>query len=141
MSCYISSNNERVYVALESTYGNVPGITAANRIPLVKLGARQVAEQTGRRDKTGSRTFPGLPNHLRKKTNFEIDTLMTEWTNQPSAPPQGPLFQAAMGGSPILFSGGTVASSSGTQVTFTAPHGLSAGQGVTFSGSGPTSSR
>ena len=134
MSCYISSNNERVYVALESTYGNVPGITAANRIPLVKLGARQVAEQTGRRDKTGSRTFPGLPNHLRKKTNFEIDTLMTEWTNQPSAPPQGPLFQAAMGGSPILFSGGTVASSSGTQVTFTAPHGLSAGQGVTFSG-------
>ncbi|MBZ5603324.1 MAG: hypothetical protein LAO79_13570 [Acidobacteriia bacterium] len=134
MSCYISSNNERVYVALESSYGTVPAITAANRIPLVKLGARQVAEQTGRRDKTGSRTFPGLPNHLRKKTNFEIDTLMTEWTNQPSAPPQGPLFQAAMGGSPILFSGGTVASSSGTQVTFTAPHGLSAGQGVTFSG-------
>ncbi len=134
MSCYISSNNERVYVALESSYGTVPSITAANRIPLVKFGARQVVAPTVRRDKTGSRTFPGLPNQVRKVTNFRVDTLMTEWTNQPAAPAQGALFQAAMGGSPILFSGGTVASSSGTQVTFTAPHGLSAGQGVTFSG-------
>ncbi len=134
MACYLSSNNERVYVALESTYGTVPGITGANRIPLVKLGARQVSEQTGRRDKTGSRTFPGMPNRIRKKTNFQLNTLMTEWTTQPSAPPQGPLFQAAMGGAPILFSGGTVASASGTQITFTAPHGLSAGQGVTSSG-------
>ena len=134
MSCYISSNNERVYVALESSYGTVPAITEANRIPLVKLGARQVTEPTGRRDKTGSRTFPGLPNHLRKKTNFQINTLMTEWTNQTGAPSQGPLFQAAMGGSPMLFAGGTAASASGTQITFTSAHGLSAGQGVTFSG-------
>lgn len=134
MSCYLSSNNERVYVGLESSFGTVPAITGANRIPLVKLGARQVAEQMGRRDKTGSRTFPGLPNHLRKKTNFQVSTFMTEWTSQTVPPSQGPLFQAAMGGSPIFFNGGTVASASGTQITFAAPHGLVAGQGVAFSG-------
>ncbi len=132
MACYISSNNNRVYVALESTYGVVPANPA--RIPLVKLAARQVPEQTGRRDKTGSRTFPGMPNHVRKKTNFELDTFMTEWTNQAVQPSHGPLFQAAMGAAPIFFNGGTVASASGTQITFTAPHGLSAGQGVAFSG-------
>ena len=60
MSCYVSSNNERIYVALESNYGTVPVITEQNRIPAVKLGIKQVAEQTGRRDKTGSRTFAGL---------------------------------------------------------------------------------
>lgn len=132
MGCYISSNNERVYVALETNYGQVPGITGANRIPVVKLGARQVPVATGRRDKTGSRTFVGLPNSIRKTTSFQLSTFMTEWVNQAAAPSQGPLFQAALGGTPILFAGGTVASvTSGTQVQFTAPHGLTPGQGVT----------
>jgi hypothetical protein len=135
MSCYLSSNNERVYVALESAYGTVPAITGANRIPLVKLTAKQVPEQTSRRDKTGSRTFAGLPNTIRKKTNYSLTTFMTEWDNQSIQPNQGPLFQAAMGGTPVFFNGGTVATVTGqTQILFTAPHGLSAGQAVTFSG-------
>ena len=46
MSCYISSNNNRVYVALESSYGTAATVTGTNRIPLVKLGAKQVPEQT-----------------------------------------------------------------------------------------------
>jgi hypothetical protein len=130
MGCYISSNNERVYVALEPTYGTVPA--SPTRIPLVKLGARQVAEQTSRRDKTGSRTFPGLPNHLRKLTNFELSTLLTEMSG--SQPVQGALFQAAMGGTPLSFAGGTVSAVSGAQITFAAPHGLVSGQGVAFGG-------
>jgi hypothetical protein len=135
MGCYISSNNERVYVALESTYGNVPAITAANRIPLVKLGAKQVPEQTSRRDKTGSRTFVGMPNHIRRRTNWSVHTLMTAWTNQSVAPNEGPLFQGAMGGTPVFFNGGTVSTVTGlTQIQFTGTHGLSAGQAVTFSG-------
>jgi len=77
MSCYISSNNNRIYVALEGTYGQVGAVTGANRIPAVKLSARQVGEQTGRRDKTGSRTFVGLPNGIRKNTNFQVNTFMT----------------------------------------------------------------
>ena len=90
MSCYISSNNNRFYVALESTYGNVPAITGANRIPGVRLAAMQVSEQTSRRDKTGSRTFAGLPNRIRKKTSYQLDTFMTEWTNQTAPPSHGP---------------------------------------------------
>jgi len=135
MSCYVSSNNNRFYVALESTYGNVPAIIGQNRIPAVKLAARQVAEQTSRRDKTGSRTFPGLPNSIRRRTSYHLNTFMTEWTNAPDTPSHGPLFQAAMGGNPLVFAGGTVASTTGTTgVTFSAPHGLTAGQAITSSG-------
>ena len=135
MSCYISSNNNRIYAALESNYGAVPAITSQNRIPLVKLTAKQVPEQTSRRDKTGSRTFVGLPNTIRKTTSFELDTFMTEWTDQTVGPSYGPLFQAAMGGTPVIYTGGVVASVTGqTGIQFTAPHGLSVGQAVTFSG-------
>ena len=135
MSCDISSNNNRFYVALESTYGIVPPITGQNRILAVKLAARQVLEQLSRRDKTGSRTFPGLPNSIRKRTAYQLNTFLTEWTNQSVPPSYGPLFQAGMGGSPLLFAGGTVASTNGsTGVTFTAPHGLAVGQAVTSGG-------
>src|SRR5579864_936603 len=135
MSCYISSNNNRFYVALESAYGNVPAITGANRIPGVRLAATQVSEQASRRDKTGSRTFAGLPNRIRKKTSYQLDTFMTEWTNQTAPPSHGPLFRAAMGGAPIFFNGGTVASSNGgTGITFSAPHGLIPGQAVSYAG-------
>ncbi|MGD1092839.1 MAG: hypothetical protein ABSB35_12725 [Bryobacteraceae bacterium] len=135
MSCYISSNNERIYVALESAYGTVPTVTIQNRIPLLKLTIKQVPEQTTRADKTGTRTFVGLPNTIRKTTSFQLTTLMTEWTSQPNPPSHGPLFQAAMGGTPLLYCGGTVALvTGGTQIQFSAPHGLASGQGVTFSG-------
>jgi hypothetical protein len=50
MSCYISSNNERIYCALESSYGVIPVIVGADRIPALKFKAKQVPEQTGRPD-------------------------------------------------------------------------------------------
>ncbi len=135
MSCYISSNNNRFYVALESAYGNVPGITGQNRIPGVKLAAKQVLEQNSRRDKSGSRTFAGLPNRMRKRTSFQLNTFMTELANGQTAPSHGPLFQAAMGGSPVVFGSGTVAvTSATTQITFAAPHLLTVGQAVASGG-------
>jgi hypothetical protein len=133
--CYISSNNNRVYVGLETAYGAVPTVTTQNRIPLVKLTAKQVLEHTTRRDKTGSRTFVGLPNRIRKKTNFQLNTFMTEWTNQSQPPSHGPLFQAALGATPVTFAGGTIASiSNQTTLVFTSAHGLNVGQGVSFGG-------
>ena len=133
--CYISSNNNRVYVGLETSYGNVPVVTTQNRIPLVKLAAKQVPEQTGRRDKTGSRSFVGLPNRIRKKTNFQLNTFMTEWTDQTQPPRHSPLFQAALGAVPLRFAGGTVASiTNQTTIVFTAAHGLNVGQGISFGG-------
>jgi hypothetical protein len=135
MSCYISSNNERIYCGLEAAYGVIPAIVGADRIPALKLKAKQVPEQTSRKDKTGSRTFVGMPNGIRETTTFEVDTLLTEWSNTSVGPAYGPLFQCAMGGTPVIWAGGTVASvTGGTQIVFTAAHGLSPGQAITFAG-------
>jgi hypothetical protein len=135
MSCYISSNNERIYCALETSYGVIPAIVGSDRIPALKMKAKQVPEQTGRKDKTGTRTFVGMPNGIRETTTFEVDTLLTEWSNTAAPPAYGPLFQCAMGGSPVIWAGGTVSTiTGGTQIAFTAAHGLSPGQAVTFSG-------
>ena len=135
MSCYVSSNNNRFYVGSETAYGIVPAIAPQNRIAGIKLLTRQVAEQIQRRDKTGSRTFPGLPNSIRKNTTYQFTTLLTEWSNQTTAPAVGTLFQAGMGGSPVFFNGGTVASTSGTTgITFVAAHQLVVGQALTHAG-------
>jgi hypothetical protein len=116
-------------------YGTIAAVTAENRIPLVRLAARQTPVTSKRRDKTGSRTFAGLPNRLRKDTTFRLNTLMTSWTNSPAEPGHGPLFRAALGGAPLFFGGGGVSSmASQTQVSFTAAHGLAVGQGVTCGG-------
>src|SRR5262245_50913418 len=134
MSCYISSNNNRLYVALESVFGTVPAITEANRIPAIGLTARQVLERSARRDKTGSRTFVGLPNGMRRNTTFRVNTLMTTWSGT-GTPSQGPLFQAAMGAAPLSWGGGTVLSVTAlTQITLSAPHGLTVGQAVVLGG-------
>ena len=132
MSSYISSQANRFYTALESAYGSVPAITASNRIPALKLTVRQQLEVTNRKDKTGSRTFAGLPAGGRRKTSFQLQTYLTSWQKgSAAAPGYGPLFQAALGGTPMSYAGGTVSSYSvNGQVGFAAPHGLSAGQAV-----------
>jgi len=135
MASYISSNANRFYAALESAYGQVPVITAANRIPALKITVRQQLEVTERKDKTGSRTFTGVPPGGRRQTSFEVRTLLTNWQQGTSNPSYGPLFQAAMGGTPALFAGGTAASATGNgRLAFAAPHGLSAGQAVSSGG-------
>jgi hypothetical protein len=131
MASYISSNANRFYAALESAYGTVGSITATNRIPAVKLGIQQQVETGTRRDKTGSRTFAGVPAGVRRRTNFDLQTYLTSWDKMTAGPGYGPLFQAAMGGSPVRFGGGTVASSTAAgRLAFGAPHGLAAGQAV-----------
>jgi hypothetical protein len=128
---YISSNANRFYTALESSYGTVGAITSSNRIPALKLTVKQQREVTDRKDKTGSRTFPGLPMGGRRRTNFELRTYLTSWQKTAAGPAYGPLFQAALGAAPLEFAGGTVASTTvGGQLGFAAPHGLTAGQAV-----------
>ena len=135
MASYISSNANRFYAALESAYGKVDAITAANRIPAVKLGIQQQADAGTRRDKTGSRTFAGLPAGVRRKTQFDLQTYLTSWDKSTAGPGYGPLFEAALGGTPQRFAGGTAASStSDGRLSFGASHGLSAGQAVCSGG-------
>jgi hypothetical protein len=145
MSSYISSNANRFYTALESAYGNAAAVTSLNRIPALKLAVQQQLEVTARRDKTGSRTFPGLPSGGRLQTSFELRTFLTSWQQaagpssgpspETSGPAYGPLFQAALGGTPLEFASGTVASSNAAgSLVFQAAHGLAAGQAVSCGG-------
>jgi len=135
MSVYISSNANRFYCSTENTYGQVSAITQANRIPAVKLTAKQQLEVTSRTDKTGSRTFAGIPPGGRRKTTFDLTTYLTTWGATSAPPSYGPLFQATLGGTPALFAGGTAAArSTSTTLQFAAPHGLTSGQAVTYLG-------
>jgi hypothetical protein len=136
MASYISSNANRFYTALETAYGNGAAIQSMNRIPALKLTVQQHLEVTQRKDKTGSRTFPGLPAGGRRRTNFELHTYLTSWQKAGGGGPgYGPLFQAALGGAPLTFSGGTAASAdSNGRLAFGSPHGLAAGQAVSSAG-------
>ncbi|MGE5569006.1 MAG: hypothetical protein ACM3S5_08220 [Rhodospirillales bacterium] len=136
MPCgYISSNENRLYAALELSYGQVPMIDGSNRFPAVKLATRQRRVRAERRDKTGTRTFPGWPAGLRKQTTFELTTYMTGWTRQDAEPGYGPLFQASLGAPPVYFAGGIAGVNTDAKLlTFQGGHGLTVGQAVTFGG-------
>ncbi len=133
MACYISSNNNRFYVALEPAYGEVAAIASARRFAGIQLRARQQAVQLDRRDKTGSRTFLGLPAGLKRQTSYQLRSYLAGWSDQGSEPSQGALFRAALG-APVKLGGAlTLASAStGTALVFTGAHGLTAGQAVAF---------
>jgi len=132
---YILSNDNRFYVALEQSYGVASAVNATNRIPALKLSIKQRPEKVQRKDKTGSRTFPGNPSAIRKQTSFELKSYMTAWADQTQLPPHGPLFQACLGGGPTRYAGGTVRTSpSSAQVVFNGAHGLMPGQAVTSGG-------
>jgi hypothetical protein len=132
---YISSNANRFYTALEASYGQVGEITSGNRIPALKLTVQQKLATAQRKDKTGSRTFPGQPPGGRLQTSFELQTYMTSWQQAAGNPGYGPLFQAALGGTPLQFAGGRAASSTaGGRLGFAAPHGLGAEQAVSCAG-------
>jgi hypothetical protein len=60
---------------------------------------------------------------------------MTTWQQAAGNPGYGPLFQAALGGAPLQFAGGSAASSTTAgRLGFAAPHGLRAGQAVSCAG-------
>src|ERR1019366_9124099 len=132
---YISSNANRWYCAQESTYGQIPAITAANRIPAVKLEAQTQRQKSLRKDKTGSRTWAGMPAGMRRETTFNATSYMRNWADQTELPAYDPLFQAALGGAGVLWAGGTPASgTTASSVAFSSPHGLAVGQGVAWNG-------
>jgi hypothetical protein len=132
---YISSNANRWYVARESVYGQAPVITSVNRIPAVKLTAQQQREKSQRKDKTGSRTWQGTPLGMRLQTSFDLTTYMRDWPDQSTLPSQGPLVEAAMGASGVLWPGANAGTgSTQTAIVFSVPHGLSPGQAITSAG-------
>ena len=132
---YISSKANRFYTALESAFGQVAAVRAADRIPAIKLTVRQQMETGDRKDKTGSRTWAGLPPGGRRRTDWDLRTYMTGWSDTAQEPAYGPLFRACLGGEPLIGGAGTAgAGSQGTTLAFAAPHNLVPGQAVTFNG-------
>jgi hypothetical protein len=134
MANYISSNNNRFYAGLETSYGVSAAAAQMTRIPAVSLKTKHQRERLQRKDKTGTRTFLGLPAASRYRTSFELQTYMAGWPDSTRPPVHGALFAAALGGDGRAFNGGAVAGSSGTQVSFTAPHGLASGQAISCGG-------
>jgi hypothetical protein len=133
MSNYISSNENRFYVVREAGYGTVSAASGGNRIPAVKLTAKHQLDRVERRDKTGGRTFVGVPPGTRHHTSYELTTYMTGWSDQANDPAYGPLFEAALGGQAQRFAGAAVASvTGGSTIHLAAATGLNPGQGVTF---------
>lgn len=133
MACYIASNDNRHYVAQETTFANAAAVTAENRIPSVKLGIRQVTQAPRRRDKTGTRTFPGLPSGLRQRTTWDLTAYLTSWPDPQVDPCYGPLVRAALGAPPDLFTGATVQGvTNETTIATVAAHGLEPFQAIRF---------
>src|SRR5579885_932368 len=128
---YISSNANRWYCAKEASYGVAPAVTAANRIPAVKLSDQQQVAKSLRKDKTGSRTWAGNPAGMRRHTTFSLTSYMRDWPSGTGLPAYGPLFEAVMGAAGALWAGGNAAAgSTTTTIRFTSPHGLAPGQAV-----------
>jgi len=132
MASYISSNQNRFYVGIETAYGQAASIADSKRFPAVHLAIAQALEHGVRRDKTGSRTFLGIPATSRKVTTFQLQTYLTSWNDTPE-PSYGPLFHAALGAAPLSSSALTVQAVAGTSgLQTSAPHGLAVGSGVSY---------
>jgi hypothetical protein len=132
---YISSIAERWYVGKESAYGQVPAVAPGNRIPAVKLTAQQQRAKSQRQDKTGSRTWQGVPPGMRLQTSFDMTTYMRDWPDPTTLPSHGPLFEAAMGAPGLLWAGNTAnTGSTVSSIAFATPHGLTPGQAITSGG-------
>jgi hypothetical protein len=131
---YISSNANRWYCAKESAYGQIAAISATNRIPAVSMTAQVKLAKSQRKDKTGTRTWAGLPQGMRTQTNFDLKTYMRDWADLTTLPPHGPLFEAALGAPGNIWTGGTPVSGTTNSVAFGAPHGLTPGQAIVSGG-------
>lgn len=134
MSTYISSNNNRFYVGMETNYGVAAVADQLTRIPAVSLKIRHQRERTQRHDKTGTRTFLGMPTNGRHRTSFELSSYMTAWSDVTHPPVHDALIEAALGGDGKQFNGAIIAGATGTQIRFNSGHYLSPGQAIAYNG-------
>jgi hypothetical protein len=131
MSTYISSNANRFYVGLESSYGKAQSVGSAQRFPAKWVRAQQKTQIGHRFDKTGTRTYLGSSPEGRRHTAFEVQTYLTSWEG--STPSYGSLFQAALGSAPRQGADAVISGVQGTaQFQTASAHGLSMGCGIAY---------
>lgn len=134
MACYISSNDNRIYVHAENSLHEVTGFSAADRTPAVRLALKHTRPPVERRDKTGSRTYRGMPAGLRTQTAWRLRTYMTGWSDMSVTPVHATLFSGALGTDGLRWDGGAVEECTGSSLRFTGAHGLVPLQAVAFGG-------
>ena len=135
MACYISTKQNRFYAALESSYGTVAAVTAADRFTGTSLKIQHDEERPKRRDKTGTRSYRGIAGALRARTKYEMRTYLYG-RGEGSVPPRfSALLQAGLGADPRTQNSGlTVTSITGTHLGFGQLHGLQPGDAVALAG-------
>lgn len=132
---YIVSNLNRFYAALESAYGKAPAVTPGDAFRALRLDVELVQQYLERRDKSGSRSFLGVVAGGRRQGRFETEAYVMAGGAPGIAPDLAAFYQAACGGTPRTFTGGTAgAGCTTTTINFNAAHGLVAGQGIVSGG-------
>ena len=132
---YILSNANRWYCIQETAYGQVGTIAATNRIPAIGMKVQNQREKPWRKDKTGTRTWAGLPVGMRRHTTFDATSYMRDWPDPTTLPPHGPLIEASMGNPGLLWAGGTTdVGSTQSTINFVSAHGLVPGQAIVSAG-------
>ncbi len=132
---YVSANLNRHYAAVEPSYGQVPAVASSDAFRVVSFDAELVQEYLERRDKSGSRSFLGVPQAGRREARFALESYLMSGGTAGAAPDLAPLYQAACGGAPLAFGGGsTAAGCTTTTIVFSTVHGLAAGQAIVVAG-------
>ena len=91
---------------------------AGNRIPAVKLTVRQQLERPARKDKTGTRTYPGTPAGLQETDDLRTDHVYERLERQQDASSHVTvrLFQAALEAQRLMYGGGMAGNSANPKV-------------------------
>ena len=132
---YVSTNLNRFYAALESSYGTAPAIGADDAFRALGMDLELVQQYLERRDKSGTRTFGGVAQGGRRHARFQVRAYAMPGGSAGAAPDLAPLYQAACGGAPLAFGGGTAAAGcTTTSIVFASAHGLAVGQAIGSNG-------
>jgi hypothetical protein len=128
---YVSTELNRLYAALESSYGVTPAPAPSNAFRFLKSSINLVQDYLQRQDKTGSRSYAGVAPGGRRHGKFDVESYLIPSGTAGTAPNMGPFFQAACGGTPEAFAGGTaIAGCTTSSILFSANHNLSVGQAI-----------
>jgi hypothetical protein len=131
----VSTSLNRSYAAIEPSYGAVPAIDANCAFRALSVDLEAVQQYLERKDKLGSRSFAGVAAGGRRQSRFAIEAYLMSGGSAGQPPGMSPFFQAACGGDPLVFDGGTAATGcTASDIAFAAPHGLAAGQAIGSNG-------
>ncbi len=134
---YVLSRLNRFYVKKEATEGTVPTFAAANAFAAIRLEAELEQAYIPRRDKIGSRTFPGVIAGGRRSARWSLESHLIPNGTAGTKPDMDPFFEALMGAAGTVYAGGTTHATTPcttTSITFSAAQVLSVGNFIGFAG-------